>query len=170
MLASAVVATLGAGCKRQAPTDGTPPVASASATPIDRLSPDELGPSAEELFGLPVPRGLAVSGKFEEVGIASGRVSADAVANFVREHVEVERVEIGAARTIFPAARIKNGARDRVYLIEVLSDGAATRLTVRDVTPPPPPPPRPQNVTNEELWRRAGFSRDGKPLNVKALE
>jgi hypothetical protein len=39
---------------------------------------------------------------------------------------------------------------------------------VEDVTPPPPAPR--ENISDEERWRRAGFTRDGKPTNMNALK
>jgi hypothetical protein len=95
-------------------------------------------------------------------------MDSEAVANYVRDRVSVSHVEVGAARTIFPAARIKDGPPGRVFRIEVIGEGAGTRLLVEDVTPPPPPPV--ENISDSERWRRAGFSRDGKPLDMNALK
>jgi hypothetical protein len=96
-----------------------------------------------------------------------GRVSPEALANYVREHVSVSHVEIGAARTVFPMAHIKNGPQDRFFTIEVYADGPSTRLVLKDTTPPPPPPP---GLTDAERWRAAGLSPDGRPLDPKSLE
>lgn len=165
------LAALGTSCRKETPTeDGAAPASASAPLPVDRLAPNELGPGNEELFGLPLPRGMTVQGRFRDFAIASGNVRADSVVAYVREHVAVERVEVGAARTVFPAVRIHAGRQDRVYRVEVSSDGPATRLLIRDVTPPPPAPAAPAPVSAEELWRRAGFSRDGKPLNPKSLE
>lgn len=158
------------GCRKSEPPESSSPAASAStsAKPVDRLAPGELEPGEGDLFGLPIPRGMTIQGKFREFAIATGRVRPEAVANYVRDHVVVERVEIGAARTVFPAARIKGAPADRTYRLEVVTDGPATRLIVRDVTPAPPV--HMEGLSTEELWRRAGYTRDGKPLNPKALE
>jgi len=143
------------------------PPASASA-PLDRLSASELLPGEVSLFGLTLPRGMQVQGLFEERGIAFGVLRPEAVANYVRDHVESSGVEVGAARTIFPAARIKGAPPDRTYRIEVLHESGATRLFVEDITPRPPRHVAP--MTDEERWRRAGFTPNGKPLNPKDLE
>jgi hypothetical protein len=76
-------------------------------------------------------------------------------------------VEIGAARTVFPAARIKGGPEGRVFNLEVLPDGPRTRLVIKDVTPPPPPPP---GLSDAERWRAAGLTPDGRPLDPKQFE
>jgi hypothetical protein len=49
----------------------------------------------------------------------------------------------------------------------VFRDFRATKLVLTDVTPPPPPPP---GLSDAERWRRAGFSPDGRPLDLKRLE
>jgi hypothetical protein len=105
----------------------------------------------------------------KDTGLAYGSLELESVANYVRSRVDVERVEIGAARTVFPAVRIHGAPPDRTYRIDVLRDGAGTRLIVQDLTPVPPPA-TPPNLSDAERWQRAGFSPDGKPLNMKALE
>ena len=97
---------------------------------------------------------------------AIGAVSPEAVSNFVRERVEVSHVEIGAARTVFPNVRIKAGDAAKSYRIDVVADGPTTRLIVRDITPPPTP----EGLSEEERWRRAGMTPDGKLLNPKQLQ
>jgi len=168
-----LLVALGACRSKDAPSAAPAPSAAAAAAaavkkPVDRLAPGELAPGDSSLFGLPLPRGMVVEGKFKDFAVANGRLSAEAVANYVRDHVLAEHVEIGAARTVFPSVRIKQGAPDRAYRVEVLQDGLTTRVVVRDITPRPAP--KVDGVSAEELWRRAGFSRDGKPLNPKALE
>jgi hypothetical protein len=163
-------ALLGVACRKRAPAEtvAAAPSASSSHQPVDRLARGELEPGEGNLFGLPVPRGMEVDGKFQDFAVATGRVRSDAVANFVRDHVVVERVEVGASRTVFPAVRIKEAPADRAYRIEVVTDGPSTRLLVRDITPEAPV--NVEGLSAEELWRRAGFTRDGRPLNPKALE
>jgi hypothetical protein len=136
---------------------------------VDRLAPGELPPGEEALFGLLLPKGMKVQGQFTETGLAWGPLPAEEVANYVRSRVDVERVEVGAARTIFPAARIKAGPAEHAFRIEVVRESVGTRLIVRDLAPTPPPPPAP-GLTDAERWRRAGFTPDGKPLDMKALE
>lgn len=153
--------------KRTAPAPAPSAVASSPEAPVDHLAPDELAPSKVEVYGFPIPRGMEVENSFGDRTYARGHVSPEALANYVREQVSVSHVEIGAARTVFPMARIKRGRKDRVYTIEVLPDGPYTRLVLADTTPPPPPPP---NLTDEERWRAAGLGPDGRPLDLKQLE
>jgi hypothetical protein len=155
------------GCKRAQPSvTATAPSASA-APPLDHLAPDELAPGKVEVYGFPVPRGMEVESHLADRAYVSGRVSPEALANYVREQVVVSHVEIGAARTVFPMARIKAGPPDRVFTLEVLPDGPKTRLVIKDTTPPPPPPP---GLTDAERWRAAGLTPDGRPLDPQKLE
>jgi hypothetical protein len=170
--AAALLALLGSsGCRKEAPEASTraAPSAATSAKPIDRLAPGELEAGEGSLFGLSVPRGMTVQGKFRDFAVAIGPVRAEAVVDFVRQRVAVERVELGAAGTVFPAVRIHGAAPERTYRIEVTAEDRATRLLVRDITPQPPPP-KVEGLTTEELWKRAGFTANGQPVNLKALE
>ena len=157
----------GCAAKRRTPAP-TGSVASAKATvPIDHLATDELAPGKLEVYGFPVPRGMEVASRIADRAYLSGRVSPEALANYVNQQVVVSHVEVGAARTVFPMARIKGGPPDRIFTLEVLPDGPKTRLVIQDVTPPPPPPP---GLTDAERWRAAGLTPDGHPLDMKKLE
>jgi hypothetical protein len=160
----------GAGCSRKHPPPPAPAASALSqpsALPLDHLAPDELAPGKAEVYGFAVPRGMEIESRLLDRAYVSGRVSPEALANYVREQVVVSHVEIGAARTVFPMARIKAGRADRVFNLEVLPDGPRTRLVIKDVTPPPPPPP---GLTDAERWRAAGLTPDGHPLEPQKLE
>jgi hypothetical protein len=169
-LAALIAVSSGLACSKKAKP--APPPASSSAAvssslPGDHLAPDELAPGKTEVHGFPVPRGMTVESRLIDRVYLRGRVSPEGLANYVRQHVTVSHVEIAAARTVFPQARINGGRKDRVYSLEVLPDRDGTRLAIIDVTPPPPPPP---GLTDEERWRAAGMTPDGRPLDLKKLE
>jgi len=134
--------------------------------PDDRLAPDELAAGNAEVWGFVVPREMRVEHRYKEVTHLIGAVKPDALANYVRERVLVSHVEIGAARTIFPDARIKAGAADRVYELDVIPEPGITRLVIRDTTPPKIQP----GLTDAERWRQAGLTPEGRPLDPKAFE
>lgn len=162
----AAAASLGCGKKKTNAPAPTPALAT-SSVPIDHLAPDELAPGQTEVYGFPVPRGMAVESRLRDRVYLRGRVSPEGLANYVRQHVTVSHVEVAATRTVFPQARIKGGPQDRVFSLEVLPDRDGTRLAILDVTPPPPPPP---GLSDEERMRAAGLTPDGKPLDLKKLE
>ncbi|HET7543005.1 MAG TPA: hypothetical protein VFK05_24195 [Polyangiaceae bacterium] len=134
--------------------------------PVDRLAPDELAAGNAEVWGFAVPREMQVEHRYKEATHLIGPVKPDALANYVRERVVVSHVEIGAARTIFPDARIKGGAVDHVYELEVIPEPGITRLIIRDTTPPKVVP----GLTDAERWRQAGLTPEGRPLDPKAFE
>jgi hypothetical protein len=135
--------------------------------PVDRLAPGELEQGADRAFGLVLPKGLKVIRRFTDSVHAVGRVRPEDVANYVRHRVKVHRVELGAARTIFPDVKITEGDPHRVYRIEVISAGpGSTKLEFYDVTPAP----KIEGLSEAERWRRAGFKPDGTPLHPEKLE
>jgi len=139
---------------------------SSVSKPVDRLAPDELAAGNADVFGFVVPREMQVEHRYKEATHLIGPVKPDALANYVRERVVVSHVEIGAARTIFPDARIKGGAPDRVYEFDVIPEPGITRLIIRDTTPPKVVP----GLTDAERWRQAGLTPEGRPLDPKAFE
>jgi hypothetical protein len=139
---------------------------SATARPVDRLAPGELAAGSADVWGFAVPREMQVEHRYQEVTHLIGPVAPDALANYVRERVVVSHVEIGAARTIFPNARIKGGASDRVYELDVIPEPGLTRLVIRDTTPPKVQP----GLSDAERWRQAGLTPEGRPLDPKAFE
>ena len=168
-LALVVVTARGVlGCEDE-PKKAPPPRPSAvaSAKPLDRLAPGELAPGQRQVFGLEIPTGMTIRGQFQGVAYVNGNVAPEALANYVRERVVVDHVEIGAARTVFPQARIKKGPADRFFRIEVIAGNRNTELVVQDVTPRPMPE---EKLTDEERWRRAGRRPDGKPFDITELK
>lgn len=167
-LSAAVVAlAVPTGCKKPAPATTAPSAVASQAVPVDRLAPGELALGTESAFGMPLPRAMRLLGRFPGVVEATGPVSMEDVSNFVRAHVDVARVELGAVGAVFPAVHIKGGDPTRVYRIQLAAAGTETRLTILDVTPRPPAPP--EQISNEEAWRRAGYTPRGVPLDPGKL-
>jgi hypothetical protein len=152
--------------ERVVPAGTSPASGTAAAKPLDRLAPGELAPGRAEAFGLILPRELRVDARFPDAVHASGPVTPEPLANYVRQRVEVAHVEIGAGRTIFPRATIKAGTAGRIYRIEVVPDGPRTRLVIRDTTPPPTV----EGISEQERWRRAGMRPDGELLDPQKQE
>ncbi len=172
LLAAALCLLSGAGCRKAgtlAPSPGASAALASDAAaprPIDRLAPDELAAGSALAFGFPMPQRMTIRATFPDAVHASGSVTPQGLANYVRERVVVAHVEVAATRTTFPKARIKGGAAERVYQFDIVSEGPETLLVIRDVTPPPVV----QGLSQAERWRRAGMTPDGKPLNEKQLQ
>ena len=118
------------------------------------------------VFGLRVPRSMSVDRRYPDAAHISGSVTPESVANYVRKRVVVSRVEIGAARTVFPAVKIKGGDPQKTYRIEVIASPGRTKLVIRDITKPP----MTRGLSEAERWKRAGLTPDGKPLDPKHLQ
>ena len=160
-----------ASCQTKAQGEASPAssalvIGSVTAKPVDRLAPDELAAGSAEIWGFVVPREMQIEHRWGDVTHLVGPVQPDALANYVRDRVVVSHVEIGAARTIFPNARIKGGAPERVYELDVVPEPGQTRLVIRDTTPPKVQP----DLTDEERWRQAGLTPQGRPLDPKKFE
>ena len=147
-----------------------PARASASAKPRtpDRLAPGELAEGKDVLFGLKLPLGMKTDARFPHSGHASGTVSAEKLANYVRHRVQVARVELAASGTVFPQATIHGAEPERRFRIEVTSKGRNTKLAVHWLNPPKPPVVT--GLSEEQRWQRAGISRDGKLIGQQELE
>jgi len=157
------------GCHRRQ-TDVPPAEASAtpSAKPLDHLAPGELDQGPGQVFGFAVPARMRVNGAFLDVAYLGGNVTPEALANYVRERVDADHVEIGAVSTVFPHVHIKGGEPSRVYDFEVKPGrGVLTELVIKDVTPRPKAPP---GFTDADRWRQAGYGTDGKPLDKNELK
>lgn len=144
-------------------TSAPPPPAARSATPIERpidhLDPDELEEGLDDAFGMKLPRALRIERRFPDTVYAAGTVKPEALARYIREHVDVDRVEIGAARTVFPTVTLRTGTNPgALYRVEVVSEPGRTLLSVRDITPHAAEP----GLTEAERWRKAGISADGR--------
>jgi hypothetical protein len=165
---SALVLALLAGCHGKVQPAPVAVASAPSAPPIDRLAPGELAPGTETLNGLVLPRGMRVTARFSMVSHAAGPLHAEDVANYVRDRVDVHRVELGVVGTVFPAVHVNGGDPGRTYRIEVNSGGDATEIVMRDVTPVPQQVADP-SVPDEEKWRKAGYTPSGKPLDPSKL-
>jgi hypothetical protein len=166
LLSLVLVALLSCKASKPQKKEREQTAAESSSKPVDRLSQDEVAPGGSEVFGFEVPRQMRIEHHFTDAVHLVGDVTPEALANYVRTRVSVQHVEIGAARTIFPNARIKAGKPERLYQLEVLPDRLATKLIIRDITPPPVV----EGLSDAERWRRAGLTPDGRPINPKALE
>lgn len=151
---------------KPAPVPAGPASASSASTPVDRLAPNELAAGTADIWGFPVPRDMHIESNYHEVAYLSGAVKPDALSNYVRDRVIVSHVEIGAGRTIFPDARIKGGAPDHVYELDVVPEAGRTELVIHDLTPPKVLP----GLTDAQRWQQAGLTPEGRPLDMKKFE
>ena len=132
----------------------------------DRLEPDELPEGSEVAFQFTLPRGMRIRfrGPFEIEAL--GNLPAERVANYVRKRVKSQGVEIGAARTVFDRARLREDESAPFCQIEVSGIDGVTHLVIRDLTPPRVEP----ELTPEERWKRHGLDPNGGLLDPSRMQ
>jgi hypothetical protein len=142
-------------CRREPSPPSTRAAASTSAAlPLDSLLPDELAEGKEQALGLLLPRDLRVLRNFRDSVVARGRVTPEALTDYVRKRVSASAVETSLERTTFPRVHVNGTAPDRQVKIAIVRDVEATMLFVDDITPPQQVP----GLSEEERWRRAGVN------------
>lgn len=155
LIALAVPPLAMTACQREPPPPGARVAASASApVPLDSLVPDELAQGKEQAFGLFLPRDLQVLRSFRDSFVARGRVTPEALTDYVRKRVSASAVETSLERTTFPRVHVNGEPPNRQVKIAIVRDGEATMLLVDDITPPEQLP----GLSEEERWRRAGVN------------
>jgi len=142
------------------------PSASASAVPVDRLEPNELGESSDSAFEFKLPRGMAIQNRMPSEVYAVGKLKPEHVANYVRKRVLVNAVELGAVRTVFDRVKVIGATVDRPVRIEVIRLQGQTGLLIKSLLPEKVEIP----ATEEERWKRVGLTPNGQPIDPLKME
>lgn len=109
-------------------------------------------------FGIPVPQGLRVTGRYLKSVYMTGKAGAGDLTEYFRTHVLTDHLEIAGRQTIFPRVYVKGDALKRIYRIEIASLGPRySKVTIRDITPPPLTP----GLSEEQRWEQVGMNPDG---------
>lgn len=161
-LVSLVLACAAAtACNREVKPEQTVGAAPAQAPSSVEVTPDRTAPGglleSEVLqFGVRLPRGLEVSSVFGTKAIASGQVSPDDVAEYLRHRVDAKHVELAQGSIVFPSCRFLE-TRHRVRL-EILGQGIRSRLVIEDLERPVAS----ETKSSEARWREVGMTPDGR--------
>ena len=171
VLASALwLAASAGGCEGGGDTGSEAPAqrpVAPSAAPVDRLAPDELGASKHSAHGLALPRGMRLATRSGNSIHAVGKLPAPKVEQYLRQHVRAASIELVGSKTIFHQAKFSGAEPGRSYEVELERLGyGRSKIVVRDTTKEKAEP----GLSEEERWRQAGLTPDGKLLNPSALE
>lgn len=165
---AAAAALLALGCGRRSPR----PLATSTAAPVgeaelpsDHALPTELAEGDARAFGLPIPRRMTITGRYEDMISASGDVPAEMVANYVRRRVIAAHVETGPSKTVFDRATTRDKP-GKIMRIDVIARSGATDIYVRDQSTPAAA----DKLTPDERWKQLGLKPDGTPLDPSHLE
>jgi hypothetical protein len=170
---SALVA-LTPGCRRPVPSDdghtvpaeGTAEISPApSATPVDRLAPDELLSGSEQAFGIVLPRAVTVKGRFVDVVYADASASVHALAQYFRPRLHDGSMREGPAAAAFEHVKVR-GQPGLELDVHIVSAPQGASVEIRDATPQPPPalPDEPSR------WRQVGLTPNGHLLDPTHLD
>lgn len=160
------------GCRKGPKAEGGAPAApttGGSATPPDRLATNEVAPGQEKAHDLVLPRGSTLDRKYGATVYATVPLAPEVAANWVRRQADGPEAVVGPSGTVFPKVFVTGAATDHWLRIEVARGGAVdeSTLIVDRVENVPSPT---TTLSNEELWKKAGFTADGKPLDPKHLD
>lgn len=134
--------------------------AASSAPPADSMDPNSLVEGEAEIFGLRLPTRASVNRRTQLSASAQIPWQFDRVANYFRERLEAEDVEVGPRNTIFRRAKIKGDPSGEIFNVVVKRTGHTAEVAIRkeatktdpatdDIVPPKPEeggeaPPRPE--------------------------
>lgn len=146
-----------------------PPAAQGDAGPMDHLAPGEAPEGREKAFGLTLPQSSTVRTRWGgTIGVVSA-LSPEQLSNFVRVRVKEGKVVSGTSSTRFENVVVPAEPKRRLT-IDVrptrLVDGLRSEMTIEDVTPPPLDP----KLTEDQRWKKAGLTPDGRVLDPKNLQ
>ncbi len=164
VLSCALAASACSSCKRKQED-----VPKTEEAPPDRLAPGELVEGPEKAFGLPLPRASHVSARFQTSVDITSTATPEQLANFVRARVKDGKVTQGTSSTRLDDV-IPRDDKNRRLSIDVRAlrtgNGNRSEMVVRDTTPPPGDP----SLNEEQRWKKAGLTPDGKLLDPKRVE
>jgi hypothetical protein len=150
-------------CKRkedQRPEETKPP---------DHLAPNEVAEGKERAFGLPLPRFARIAARFDKkVHVQSPHTPEDLV-NFVRARVKDGKITPGTTETQLIDVVPRDDAKKRLTIeVRALRGGgdAKSEMIIKDTTPPPLEP----GLTDEQRWKKAGLTPDGRIVDPQSLQ
>ncbi len=126
---------------------------------VDWVPEGELAEGPLEAFGLPVPRGMRFTARFQDAVFAEGGLSLERVSNYVRKRVGADFVETTPKKTVFRHAQVE-GKKQRLHIEVIALSVNRAQLIVRDETPKPAQ----QGLSEEERWRQVGLTPRGEVL------
>lgn len=137
--------------------------------PTDSLAKGEAVEGPEKAFALPLPRFAKITWRGKDSVTVMTNLTHEELVNFVRARVQNGEVLTGSGATQLKDVVVPSEPA-RKLTIEIRPapplSGGRSQMLVSDTTPPPDTP----GLTDEERWRRAGFTPEGKVLDPKQLQ
>jgi hypothetical protein len=161
----------GVGCSTPSAASGDAPASRLdtpppSPPPVDHLGPDELLEGKERVFGVALPRGLAIEKHYPDFVYATGPMTVHALVLYFRP-----RLQGGALRESEKVATFEHVTAPGLppyteLLIHFAGTSGQTSVEMSSVTHPPAP------VLPDEAarWRQVGLTPNGKLLDPTHLD
>ena len=169
-VALASLASIGAPACKQKEKEQAPPAPAPSARPsADRLAEGEIPEGRDRAFTLPLPLHSTVKARFAgSVHVASSHTQEE-LANFVRARVTEGKSSSGTTETHFEMVIVTKDPAKRLTIdvraAPIVGD-YRSQMVISDVTPAPEEP----GLTDEDRWKKAGMTPDGKLIDRNHLQ
>lgn len=163
-LALAFVST--AGCLSCKSKEDAP---KSKEVPSDHLANGEVVEGKERAFGLPLPRAARVAARFATSVDVTSPLAPEQLVNFTRARVTGGDVSPGTTTTKLANVIPRDDTSKRLTIeirVSRASDGSRSEMVVFDTTPAPVEP----GLTEEQRWKKAGFTPQGKIADPKHAE
>jgi hypothetical protein len=105
--------------------------AASSAPPADSIDPNSLVEGEAEIFGMRLPTRASVNRRTPLSAGAQIPWQFDRVANYFRERLDAEAIEVGPRNTIFRHAKIKGDTSGDTYNVVVKRTGHTAEVAFR---------------------------------------
>lgn len=165
-LASVTLSSASA-CKRK---EQAPPAPAPSAAPsVDRLAPGEIAEGRERAFTLPLPLHSVVKARFAKSVHVASTHTPEELASFVRERVSEGTSPSNATETRFEEVVVTKDRSKRLTIgirRPAIAGEHRSQMVIDDVTPVPEEP----GLTDEDRWKKAGMTPDGKLIDRNQLQ
>lgn len=141
---------------------------SADAGPVDHLATNEIPEGTEKAFTLILPKASTVIYRVQGAVQIEADLSPEQLSNYVRKHVQPQKIIVGATMTTFDDAIVAATPETHLHVEVTLPPVHSLHrslMNVRDVTRLPGPP----KTTDADAWRQQGRNPDGTPLNPKQM-
>jgi hypothetical protein len=149
------------GCKRK--ESPQPPL------PTDSLARGESVEGPDKAYALPLPRLSRVTWRGQNSITVLSNLTHEDLVNFVRARVQNGDVTSGSGATQLRNVVVPSEPK-RILTIEIRPAppmaGGRSQMIVTDTTPLPDDP----KLTEEERWKKAGLTPQGKVLDPKQLQ
>ncbi|MBX3206951.1 MAG: hypothetical protein KF764_18035 [Labilithrix sp.] len=170
LIAGVALASMALGgapaCKRKEDAPAPTPSARPNA---DHLAPGEIPEGRELAYTLPLPLRSTVKARFHDSVHVASAYTLEELSNFVRARVKDGKTSSGATETRFDRVIVaKDPSRTLSIQVRAAPRGGPFRsqMVISDVTPVPEAP----GLTDEDRWKKAGMTPDGKLIDRKHLE